>query len=383
MPWKETDVRSERIAFVARALSVGSNVSALCREFGISRKTGYKWLRRFDQVGRLSALEEHSRRPQHSPHQTSEAIELQVEALRRRYGWGSKKLQCLLREDGIELPRITIDRILKRRGLVERSSASRPATRRFERSRPNELWQMDFKGEEYRRGRPWVYPLSLLDDHSRYCVGLFALSRPNRASVQRQLIRTFEHYGLPEAMLVDHGTPCWSPTNGHGLTRLGVFLLRQDIRLLYSGIGHPQTQGKVERFHRTLGESVARRGRISTIPECQQVLDHFRQEYNTLRPHEALEMARPAERYRPSQRSYRVNPGEWDYPQGAEVYRLNGAGCLDYRSSRYFVCEALAEERVWCQSFQERLLVTYRTLQVREIDLATGRTTAVVRPVPQ
>jgi len=383
MPWKETDVRSERIAFVARALSVGSNVSALCREFGISRKTGYKWLRRFDQVGRLSALEEHSRRPQHSPHQTSEAIELQVEALRRRYGWGSKKLQCLLREDGIELPRITIDRILKRRGLVERSSASRPATRRFERSRPNELWQMDFKGEEYRRGRPWVYPLSLLDDHSRYCVGLFALSRPNRASVQRQLIRTFEHYGLPEAMLVDHGTPWWSPTNGHGLTRLGVFLLRQDIRLLYSGIGHPQTQGKVERFHRTLGESVARRGRISTIPECQQVLDHFRQEYNTLRPHEALEMARPAERYRPSQRSYRVNPGEWDYPQGAEVYRLNGAGCLDYRSSRYFVCEALAEERVWCQSFQERLLVTYRTLQVREIDLATGRTTAVVRPVPQ
>ena len=110
MPWKETDVRSERIAFVARALSAGSNVSALCREFGISRKTGYKWLRRFDQVGRLSALEEHSRRPQHSPHQTSEAIELQVEALRRRYGWGSKKLQCLLREDGIELPRITIDR---------------------------------------------------------------------------------------------------------------------------------------------------------------------------------------------------------------------------------------------------------------------------------
>ena len=383
MPWKETDVRRERIAFVARALSVGSTLNPLCREFGISRKTGYKWLRRFDQVGRLSALEEHSRRPQHSPHQTSEAIELQVEALRRRYGWGSKKLQCLLREDGIELPRITIDRILKRRGLVERSSASRPATRRFERSRPNELWQMDFKGEEYRRGRPWVYALSLLDDHSRYCVGLFALSRPNRASVQRQLIRTFEHYGLPEAMLVDHGTPWWSPTNGHGLTRLCVFLLRQDIRLLYSGIGHPQTQGKVERFHRTLGESVARRGRISTIPECQQVLDHFRQEYNTLRPHEALEMARPAERYRPSQRSYRVKPSEWDYPQGAEVYRLNGAGCLDYRSNRYFVCEALAEERVWCQRFQDRLLVTYRTLQVREIDLATGRTTAVVRPVPQ
>jgi transposase InsO family protein len=383
MPWKETDVRSERIAFVVRALAAGSSISALCREYGISRKTGYKWLRRYEEVGSLSRLAEHSRRPHSSPSRTPEAIELRVEALRQRYGWGSKKLQCLLAEEGLELPRITIDRILKRRGLVERSTAAKPAPRRFERRQPNELWQMDFKGEEYRWGRPWVFPLSLLDDHSRYCLGLYALRRKDHSSVQSQLIQTFDAYGVPEAMLVDHGTPWWSPANGHGLTRLSVFLLQQDIQLIYSGIGHPQTQGKIERFHRTLGESVARRGRISTIPECQRVLDHFRQEYNTVRPHEALEMARPAERYRPSPRRYQPKPKAWEYPEGAEVQRLNSSGFLDYSSTRYFVCEALADEQVRCQRFRNRLLVTYRTLQVREIDLATGRTTAVVRPVGQ
>jgi transposase InsO family protein len=381
MPWKETDVGSERIEFVVRALSDSGNFSALCREFGVSRKTGYKWLRRFEEVGSLSRLAEHSRRPHHSPARTPEAIELRVEALRRRYGWGSKKLQWLLAEEGLDLPRITIDRILKRRGLVCRDRAAKPASQRFERLQPNELWQMDFKGEYRRRGRPWVYPLSLLDDHSRYCLGLYALRHPDHDSVQSQLIQTFERYGIPEAMLVDHGTPWWSPANGHGLTRLSVFLLRQDIRLIYSGIGHPQTQGKVERFHRTLGESVARREGLKSLEAYQRAFDGFRREYNEIRPHEALGMERPAMRYRPSQRSYRPQPPEWEYPAGAEVRRLSAAGILSYVGRPYFVCEALAKQRVWCQRFENRLLVTYRSLQIREIDLETGRTSALVRPV--
>ncbi len=381
MPWKETDVGSERIEFVVRALTESGNFSALCREFGVSRKTGYKWLRRFEEVGSLSRLAEHSRRPHHSPARTPEAIELRVEALRRRYGWGSKKLQCLLAEDGLHLPRITIDRILKRRGLVSRERAAKPASQRFERPQPNELWQMDFKGEYRRQGRPWVYPLSLLDDHSRYCLGLYALQHPDHDSVQSQLIRTFERYGIPEAMLADHGTPWWSTTNGHGLTRLSVFLIRQDIRLIYSGIGHPQTQGKVERFHRTLGESVERRRGLTSLQAYQRAFDGFRREYNEVRPHEALGMERPAMRYRPSRRAYRPQPPEWEYPPGAHVRRLTAAGLLCYASSQYFVCEALAKQWVWCRRFENRLLVTYRSLQIREIDLETGRTTAVVRPV--
>ncbi len=381
MPWKETEVAGERIEFVVRALSDSGNFSALCRDFGVSRKTGYKWLRRFEEVGSLSRLSERSRRPHRSPGRTPEAIELRVEALRQRYGWGSKKLQWLLSEEGLELPRITIDRILKRRGLVSRDRAAKPAHQRFERRRPNELWQMDFKGEYRRHGRPWVHPLSLLDDHSRYCLGLYALRHPDHESVRSQLVRTFERYGLPEAMLVDHGTPWWSPANGHGLTRLSVFLIQQDIRLIYSGFRHPQTQGKVERFHRTLGEGMERRGVLSTLEAYQRAFDGFRQEYNEIRPHEALGMERPAMRYSPSRRGYRPNPPEWEYPPGADVRRLNTAGFLRYASRRHFVCEALAERRVWCQPFQNRLLVTYRSLQIREIDLETGRTTAVVRPV--
>ncbi|MGB5162926.1 MAG: IS481 family transposase [Thermoanaerobaculia bacterium] len=381
MPWKETDVAGERIEFVVRALSESSKFSALCREFGICRKTGYKWLHRFEEVGSVSRLGERSRRPHHSPSKTPEAVELRVEALRQRYGWGSKKLQCLLAEEGLQLPRITIDRILKRRGLVCRARAAKPAQQRFERRRPNELWQMDFKGEYRRQGRPWVYPLSLLDDHSRYCLGLYALRHPDHDSVQSQLVRTFEHYGLPEAMLMDHGTPWWSPANGHGLTRLSVFLVQQDIRLIYSGIGHPQTQGKVERFHRTLGESVGREGVLTSRAAYQRAFDSFRREYNEIRPHEALEMKCPAMRYSPSRRQYRPKPPEWEYPPSGEVRRLNAAGLLSYASRQYFVCEALAKQRVWCQRFQNRLLVTYRSLQIREIDLETGLTTAVVRPV--
>jgi transposase InsO family protein len=381
MPWKETDVAGERIEFVVRVLSESGNFSALCREFGVSRKTGYKWLHRFEEVGSVARLAEHSRRPHHSPSKTPEAIELRVEALRQRYGWGSKKLQYLLAEEGLPVPRVTIDRILKRRGLVSREPAAKPAHQRFERSLPNELWQMDFKGEYRRQGRPWVYPLSLLDDHSRYCLGLYALRHPDHHSVQSQLVRTFEHYGVPEAMLMDHGTPWWSPANGHGLTRLSVFLIQQDIRLIYSGIGHPQTQGKVERFHRTLGERLGREEELSSLEAYQRAFDGFRREYNEIRPHEALGMERPAMRYSPSRRAYRPQPPKWEYPPGGEVRRLNTAGVLRYTSRQYFVCEALAKQHVWCQRFHNRLLVTYRNLQIREIDLETGLTTAVVRPV--
>ncbi len=342
MPWKETDVAGERIEFVVRALGESGSFSALCREFGVSRKTGYKWLRRFEEVGSVSRLAERSRRPHHSPGKTPEALELRVAALRQRYGWGSKKLQCLLAEEGLHLPRITIDRILKRRGLVSRERAAKPALQRFERSQPNELWQMDFKGEYRRGGRPWIYPLSLLDDHSRYCLGLYALRHPDHDSVKGQLVRTFERYGVPEAILVDHGTPWWSPANGHGLTRLSVFLVRQDIRLIYSGIGHPQTQGKVERFHRTLGESVGREDKLSSVASYQSRFDRFRQEYNEIRPHEALGMERPAKRYRPSRQPYRPEPSEWVYPPGGEVRRLSAAGVLSWVGRPYFVCEALA-----------------------------------------
>lgn len=172
MPWKETDVRSERICFVVEALGGRETKRSLCARYGISRKTGYKWLQRFEEVGSLGALREHSRRPHRSPRQTDLEIENRVVALRQQYGWGSRKLHCLLKREGIELGRATIGRILQRRGLIDSAKRSRPAVQRFERARPNELVQMDFKGPYELDNGSACLPLSLLDDHSRFALAL-------------------------------------------------------------------------------------------------------------------------------------------------------------------------------------------------------------------
>jgi len=338
-------------------------------------------VQRYREVGSVQGLGEHSRRPQHSPGRTPVEQEERVVGLRQRYGWGAKKLVVLLAREGIRLPVVTVNRILKRRGLLVAEECHRPATQRFVREAPNQLWQMDFKG-------PWAvaegscYPLSILDDHSRYLVGLHALRGTEGAGVGRGLTQTFEAYGVPEAMLLDHGTPWWNTANGHGLTWLAVELIRQGIRLYYSGIRHPQTQGKVERMHRSLKHQIDRRGRPRTLAESAQALAEFRAEYNQVRPHEALGMDVPAQHYQPSQRAYNTQPGEWEYEPGLLVKELNSQGCLDYQQHRYFVCEALAEQRVGTQQIENKLLVKYRHMWVREIDLGSGRTSALVLPDP-
>lgn len=381
MPWKETDVMDERIRFVVRASRGLEKMAALCREFGISRKTGYKWLERFEEAGSLRGLREGSRRPLRSPNKTPEKVERRVEALRREYGWGSLKLQWLLECEGIHLARSTIDQILHRRGLMQATEKNgRPAMRRFERAEPNELVQMDFKGEYRLRRGGWCYPLSLLDDCSRFNLGLFALATKETAGVRQSLVEVFERYGVPESVLMDHGTPWWSPTSQHGLTQLSVWLIRQGIRLCYSSVGHPQTQGKVERFHRSLKDSLKHQGVPESLEGFSQALERLRTVYNEVRPHEALGMQPPATRYRPSPRPYVARPAPWEYAEGSTVLRVNPAGAIRYRGRHHFVCEALVERRVAVEEFAGKLLVTYRHMHVREIDLETGRTRPLVEP---
>jgi transposase InsO family protein len=381
MPWKETDVMSQRIEFVVRALREESTISGLCREYGVSRKTGHKWLRRYHEVGCLQELEELPRCPHTSPNRTPRAIEQRVVELREKHGWAGKKLSRLLEREGISLSPSTVDRIIRRRGLVRRDKSNRPATGRFERLYPNELVQMDFKGEYLLRGGGRCYPLSLLDDHSRFALGLFALSEPDTEAVQTSLISVFEQYGLPDSMLMDHGTPWWSPSSGHGLTTVSVGLIKQGIELIYSGFGHPQTQGKVERFHRTVGESMIHRGVPQTVYGLSAAFDDLRYEYNEIRPHESLDLQVPAAVYRPSSREYQTHPPEWVYPENSDIRKLDSGGFLYLDHHRHFVSEALRNEQVWCQRFGDRILITYRHMHIREIDLTTGQTTAVVRPV--
>jgi transposase InsO family protein len=379
MPWARTDVSNERVKFVVRAASGKERMTALCREFGVSRPTGYRWRHRFQKGGSVTAVVERSRRPAHSPSQTEAEKEERVEALRREYGWGGKKIEVLLREEGTSLTVTTINRILKRRGLIGRKDSNAPAVERFERSTPNELWQMDGKGE-YHASDGTCYPLSILDDHSRYAVGLYGLPAFTAERVYPCLVHAFERYGVPEAMLMDRGTVWWGTANGYGLTWLSVRLIEQGIRLHYGRVHHPQTQGKVERFHRTLDEAVRHRGKPRQMAMWPEVLEEFRQVYNERRPHEALGMQRPAQRYRPSARSYQAVPRDWDYPGGSMVRRLNPAGCLDWEGQRWFVCEALAGRRVRVESVENLLLVSYRHMYVREIDRQQRCTRPLVMP---
>ena len=377
MPWKRMGVDEQRMQFVIRAVSGKESLAALCREFGISRPTGYRWRRRYEQARSLTGLGEQSRRPHRSPARTAEWKQRSVVALREETGWGAKKLHVTLRdEQGLALAVRTIHRILERCGLVK-EDAHGPAPGRFERSAPNELWQMDSKGKyPLREGE--CHPLAILDDHSRYAVGLYALGELRAEQAYPCLVETFRCYGLPAAMLMDRGSLWWSPSNGWGLTWLSVRLIEQGIRLLYGRVCHPQTQGKVERFPRTLGAAMRHRGVPERLEEWPPALAEFRQTYNERRPHEALGMQRPAERYRPSPRRYQERPVEWAYPAGSEVKRLNTQGSLEDGGQRWFVCQALASQFVRVERFDGKVLVSYRHMYIREIDPERGCTRPLV-----
>ena len=373
MPWSTMDGRDQRVRCVIQASQPGANLAGLCREFEISRPTGYLWLRRYEGQG-VEGLCENSRRTRQVPGRTAREVEEQIVELRRqRPDWGARKLHVLLQRCGVELPVGTIHRVLLRRGLVRDQDRHRPAPQRFERAAPNQLWQMDFKSP-----KGWsqaIGPLSVLDDCSRYAVVLQGTWSTRGEVVREQLESAFQSHGLPAEMLMDHGIPWWSGKGARGWTRLTVWLMKQGVGLLFSGVRHPQTQGKVERFHGSLEQARRRRG-IPVAELHQHWLDEFREEYNQVRPHEALAMKTPASVWYPSSRRYDPNPPEWEYGKGSEVQRLGPHGQLKLEGRWWQVCEALAGEAVRLERIEGRVLVHYCQSLVREIDLVEQRSRA-------
>lgn len=380
MPWRERNVLDQRIEFAIRASREDVGLAQLCREYGISRPTGYLWKKRFTEAGTVSALTEKSRRAHRCPHKTSRRFELHIVRLRKKWGWGAGKLQVLLKEEhGIEVPVRTINRIIVRNGLVAEEDRVNQATKRFERKNPNELWQMDFKGE-FRDFSPFCFPLTILDDHSRFNLEIKALKGTGTETVDKSLINVFEQYGIPDAMLMDHGSPWWSTHSEHGLTRLSINLIKQGIKLYYSGVGHPQTQGKIERFHRTLAREVKHRGKPKRFHGWQPLFNQIRSDYNNIRPHESLGMKRPAERYTKSKRQYHASPAEWEYPVGSQVQKVDAAGCVRYKTAQMFVCHSLAGNAVRIEHANDKMIVGYRHMIIREIDLKTGVGKPTIHP---
>jgi transposase InsO family protein len=374
MPWKTMDVQDQRVEFVVSASRQIKPFSALCAEFGISRPTGYLWVERY-RAGGVAAIAERSRRPHCSPERTSEQLEARVVQLRLRYpDWGARKLAVLLGRQGIELPAGTIHRILLRYDLVREADRHIPAVQRFEREQPNELWQMDFKGP-----KNWPHPigpLSVIDDHSRYLIRLAATGGLDGALVKEQLERAFEQCGVPLAMLMDHGTPWWNWQSFSGRTQLSLWLMRQGIRLYWSGIRHPQTQGKVERFHGSLQRALDCRGMAG---DPQHWLDAYRLEHNHVRPHQALGMRTPANLWQPSPRRYNPCPPPWEYPHRAWTLKVDCQGTIDIGDHRWRIGKTLAGERVLIQPVEQRYLVFYCATLVRELDPAIKRSTIVER----
>jgi transposase InsO family protein len=352
--------------------------SALCAEFEISRPTGYLWLRRYQKDG-VHGIAEQSRRPFSSPQRTATDLEHRVLETRLRYpDWGARKLRVVLSRQGMELPPNTIHRILLRHHLVRPEDQHPPATQRFERERPNELWQMDFKGP---RGWPQpVGPLSVLDDHSRYLIALAANGSTHGEPVRRQAEEAFQRCGVPEGMLMDHGTPWWGHQSSSGYTRLSLGLMRQGIRLHWSRVRHPQTQGKVERFHGSLQRALTRRG--SPADHLQAWLDEYRWEHNHVRPHEALHMQTPASVWHPSPRAYNPHPPRWEYPTGSWVLKVGSDGKVKAKGCNWNISKALAGEWVQLVPTGSRWMVFYCSTLIREIAPQTQCSTIVKHWVP-
>lgn len=378
MAWEQRNVVEQRIEFVSRYQLGEESLASLCREYKISRVTGYKWIDRYQSAGTIEGLKDQSRRPSNSPNRTSTALEEKVVSLYHEYGWGPKKIRVLLLREKIDLPLITVRRIYKRHGLSQEIEGVGAAPNRFEREQPNELVQMDYKGQFKLGDQSWCYPLTLLDDHSRYCLGLHALSNQSGEDAEKKIFKTFETYGVPDGMLMDHGTPWWNHANKWGLTKLSVKLIKHGIKISFSRIRHPQTQGKVERFHRTLKQELARKkDSLSSLSEASKVFDEFRNVYNSIRPHEALNQKPPRSKYQPSRKQL-TDPLKWEYPYGSEVVKVDQLGRISYSDKRFFVCEALSDEQVRVLSLEDSALVIYRDMAIREIDLDTGASVPAV-----
>lgn len=341
MPWKEVSAVDLREEFVLLARAEGSHLRGLCRRFCISPTTGYKWLARHGAEGR-SGLHDRSRRPDRSPGRTPEAVEAHVLALRDAHpAWGGRKLRRRLLDLGAtEVPSAsTITAILRRNGRLDggHPAAHRPFVR-FEHAAPNDLWQMDFKGH-FAVGRSRCHPLTLLDDHSRFSVCLEACADERGTTVQERLTAVFRRYGLPWRILADNGAP-WGDAADSRHTVLTVWLLRLGVAVSHGRPYHPQTQGKAERFHRSLAAELLVHQPFADFADCQRRFDAWRHVYNTQRPHEALDLEVPVARYAPSPRPFPESLPPVEYDSADIVRRVDAAGMLYYRNRRFRIGKA-------------------------------------------
>ena len=386
MPFTGVSAMDRKQEFVRLALAEGANRRELCRRFSVSQTLGYRLLGRYAAEG-LAGLEERSRRPLTSPDRTAEDVEAAVLAVRAEHpAWGGRKIAAVLKRQGLAAPSpSTITQILRRHGVeLGALGGGEAGFIRFEHAAPNDLWQMDFKGHvAMRSGR--LHPLTVLDDHSRFCLVLAACDNEKTQTVKGHLTQAFERYGLPWRMTMDNGSP-WGNGPGDPFTPLGVWLMEQNIRVGHSRPYHPQTQGKDERFHRSLKAEAMTGPPFEDLDHAARHLARWRGVYNTQRPHEALGMFTPIDRYAASPRAYRPTVEPFDYGPDDQLRRVPEQARISFKGQRWRVPKAFKGKLVAVRPTPTDGLydVVFRTTDIAAIDLrAQNRQSQPVTDVPE
>jgi transposase InsO family protein len=347
MPWNEVSTVSLRLEFVTVAAAEGANVRELCRRYGVSPQTAYKWIGRF-RAGGAAALADRPRRPATAPGRCPADVEAAVLRLRDAHpAWGGRKLRRRLLDLGTPaVPAAsTITAVLRRHGRLAPGPAPGAPFTRFEHDAPNRLWQVDFKGH-FATACGRCHPLTVLDDHSRFALGLVACGDERDGTVRGHLTALFRRYGLPERVLCDNGPPWGTAGSGRRYSGLGVWLLRLGVAVSHGRPAHPQTQGKDERFHRTLKAEVVQGRAFADLADCQRRFDPWREVYNHQRPHEALGLAVPASRYRPSPRAFPEALPAWEYGPADAVRKVACDGTISFKGRPFDLGKAFRGERV-------------------------------------
>jgi transposase InsO family protein len=374
MPWKERCVMDERIRFVIRQKD-GESMASLCREFGISRKTGYKILDRYEECG-WEGLTDRTRRPFRYANQLPEPVEAAIVAAKRdKPHWGARKIrERLLRRlpHAVKVPACsTIHAILDRHGMVVRATRSRTraeGTPLSAGSVPNELWCTDYKGEFQLTDKRYCYPLTVTDHASRYLLLCEALQSNREESAFPAFERLFRERGLPQAIRSDNGVPFASPNGLFNLSKLSVWWLRLGIRIERIKPGHPQQNGRHERMHRTLKQEATRPAGANLLQQ-QAKFDAFLEEFNNERPHEALAMKCPAEVYSPSPRPYAGIP-EPLYPFHDRTVMVTNCGRLCLYRKKINLTRSLAGQAVGVKEVDDSIwLVSFMDYDLGYIDL--------------
>jgi putative transposase len=380
MPWKETSPVLERKKFVEEYERGVYSVAELCRRFGISRKTGYKWLKRFDEGG-AAELADRGRRPRRSPNAVDPRIAAALlSARKQRPTWGPKKLRAVLAASNpsLKLPSVsTIASLFKRNGLV-RPRRKRHRTPPYtsplgHATRPNALWCIDFKGH-FAVGTTRCYPLTVTDAFSRFIIACVALTSTTTTAVRRALERIFDEFGLPDAIRSDNGSP-FASRGVAGLSRLSVWWWRLGIRHERIEPGQPQQNGRHERMHLTLqAETASPPARI--LSAQQQRFDRFRHVFNTERPHEALGQVPPSKLYEPSRRRLPNPPWGRDieYLPHLDVVRVSKLGYVRSPIGAVFISTALVHERLGLNVLSNRRCeVFFGQVRLGHIERSWGR----------